>query len=338
MNITPNQTNPTQSTGTALKFIQGALLALIIVGIGLMATQKLWIPPLVSYLLLQENKGVVVPVEVTATTTPARDSKNISIIIGDQKVDLVNGISSVVAAPGSATSIVTQYFGNEVTLDLDGDGHEDKVFLVTSDGGGSGVFFYAVGALWTKDGYEGTEAVLIGDRIAPQVTELGKNNTVVVQYTDRKPGESFATSPSLAKSKVLKYDTASRQFGEVVQDFVREASPEMMTLVMKEWEWFSAGYGDGRVETPKTPGVFRVTFNSDGTFSASTDCNRAGGSYISTGDTLAFGNMFSTQMYCEGAQEGVFTALLSEVVSYYFTSKGELVLNLKSASGTVTFR
>jgi heat shock protein HslJ len=337
MNFTQNQ--PTAETSKGLRLLQVTLLALIIVGIGLLATQRMWVPGLVTYLLEQEGSEVVTsPEDVIATSTPALDNNDITFTIDGQEVTLVDGASAVAVAPDSASSVVTQYFGNEVAIDLDLDGHKDKVFLVTSDGGGSGVFFYVVGALWTKDGFVGTEAVFLGDRIAPQVTELGKNNTVVVNYADRAPGESFAVSPSWGKSLVLKFDPASGQFGEVVQDFEGEASAEVMTLTMKEWEWVSADYVDGRVVIPKMEGVFTVTFAKDGTFSVATDCNRAGGSYTSTGDALTFGNMFSTKMYCEGAQEEVFTALLQDVVDYHFTVKGELILGLRSDSGTVTLR
>lgn len=333
-----SHTRPTEPAGKCMTCIRVTLLVLIIIGVGLLATQKMWVPTLVTYLLEQEVKEEVLPVLVHATSTPALDSKDITITIDGQKVVLVDGVSTVTVAPGSASSVVTQYFGNEVALDLDRDGHEDKVFLVTSDGGGSGAFFYVVGALWTPSGYEGTEAVFIGDRIAPQVTELGENNTVIVQYADRAPGESFAISPSVGKSLVLKFDSTSRQFGEVVQDFEGEASTEVMTLLMKEWEWVVALYGDGRTVSPRTPGVFKVSFGEDGSFAVATDCNRAGGSYTSTRETLTFGDMFSTKMYCEGAQEEVFTALLSDVTEYHFTSKGELVLGLKFDSGTVTLR
>lgn len=337
MNFTQNQ--PTAEMSKGLRLLHVTLLALIIVGIGLLATQRMWVPGLVTYLLEQEGNEMVVPSEVVvATSTPTVRDIDVTFAIDGKEVTLVGGVSNVAVVPGSATSVVTQYFGNEVTLDLDQDGQYDRVFLVTSDGGGSGVFFYVVGALATPYGYTGMEAVFLGDRIAPQVTELGKNNTVVVNYADRSPGESFAVSPSVGKSLVLKFDPESKQFGEVVQDFEGEASAEVMTLTMKEWEWTSAEYADGSIVTPKTPGVFGVTFSKDGTFSVATDCNRAGGSYTSTGDALTFGNMFSTKMYCEGAQEEVFTALLSDVTEYHFTGKGELILGLKSDGGTVTLR
>jgi hypothetical protein len=48
--------------------------------------------------------------------------------------------------------------------------------------------------------------------------------------------------------------------------------------------------------------------------------------------------MMSTLMFCEGSQEGEFTAALGETVGYHFTGKGELILELKDKKGTVTLR
>src|SRR3989344_1595476 len=94
----------------------------------------------------------------------------------------------------------TSYFGNEIKTDLNGDGREDVVFLLTQETGGSGTFYYVVAALDTGRGYVGSEALFLGDRIAPQTTEKGRGRIVVVNYADRTSGESFSTPPSVGKS------------------------------------------------------------------------------------------------------------------------------------------
>jgi hypothetical protein len=38
------------------------------------------------------------------------------------------------------------------------------------------------------------------------------------------------------------------------------------------------------------------------------------------------------------SQEGVFSTLLTNTSGYHFTSKGQLILELKNDSGTATFR
>lgn len=110
---------------------------------------------------------------------------------------MIEGKESKLTDPG------VKYFGNEAVGDLNGDGKEDIVFLLTYDGGGSGTFYYVTAALKTDNGYRGTSAVFIGDRIAPQSTEI-KDGKVIVNYGDRKPNEPMTASPSVGVSKYLK--------------------------------------------------------------------------------------------------------------------------------------
>lgn len=111
--------------------------------------------------------------------------------------------------------------------DLDGDGRDDVVFLLTQERGGSGTFFYAVAALDTDSGYVGSDGYFLGDRIAPQSTEESQNPrhkyVVVVKYADRAPDEPMTVQPSLSKSAYLKLNPASMQWGIVVPDFEGES-------------------------------------------------------------------------------------------------------------------
>lgn len=271
---------------------------------------------------------------VTGAATSAKDA---TYTIDGQQVTLKNGFFAVPASPGSAGGVTTTYFGNDVSVDLNNDGRMDTVFLLTQDTGGSGTFYYAVAALNTPTGYVGSQGLFLGDRIAPQSTELSANNTVVINYADRNPGESFAVAPSVGKSIVLKFNPATMQFGEVAQHFEGEADPSTMTLDMHTWNWVQTTYSNDATVTPRTQ-KFTLTFKSDNTFSATTDCNGVSGKYTATGSVLTFGNMASTLMFCEGSQEQGFTRALGEVQGYLFTAKGELVLKLKRDSGTMTFR
>lgn len=279
---------------------------------------------------------------IAAPQSTSASYKNATYIFAGKPITLVNGHAEESAAPGSASKIVTDYFGNEVKLDLDGDGREDVAFLLTQQTGGAGTFYYVVAALNTPSGYKGSHAVLLGDRIAPQTTELSRNpshkNVIVVNYADRAPGESFAVQPSLGKSVWLKFDPATMQFGEVVQNFEGEADPARMTLSMQTWTWISTLYNNDTTLTPKKTKAFSLTFKKDGSFSATTDCNSMSGSYTTKGNQVSFGNIASTMMYCDGSQEGQFAKMLQEVQSYHFTSKGELVFDFKFDSGTMTFR
>lgn len=157
----------------------------------------------------------------------ATDYKNATYMIEGQPVKLVNGVAESEAAPGSASKIVTRYFGNELKTDLDGDGREDVAFILTQEGGGSGVFFYGVGALNTDKGYVGTEGYLLGDRVAPQNTSLSPNprhkQVVVFNYADRAEGEPMTTRPSIGKSIYLKLDPQSMRWAIVEPNFEGES-------------------------------------------------------------------------------------------------------------------
>lgn len=171
-------------------------------------------------------------------------------LIDGRRVLLHDGVAQTAAAPGSAAMITTRYFGNELTTDLDNDGREDVVFILTQETGGSGTFYYVVAALATEGGYVGSHAHLLGDRIAPQSTELSQNpgheHVVVVNYAERAAGEPMTALPTVGTSVWLKLNLDTLQFGVVEQDFEGEADPLRMSLAMKDWTWVSALYNDGR--------------------------------------------------------------------------------------------
>jgi hypothetical protein len=131
--------------------------------------------------------------------------QNATYIIENIAVKLNNGRLETEISPGSASKTVTQYFGNEAKADLNGDGLVDSVFLLTQNNGGSGTFFYVVAALATDEGYKGTNAVLLGDRIAPQTTEI-RDGEIIVNYAERNLGEDMTSQPSVGVSKYLKLE------------------------------------------------------------------------------------------------------------------------------------
>ena len=132
------------------------------------------------------------------------DYKNLSYLIEGEQVTLVNGYSEMEMAPGSASKTITRIFGNEVTGDLNGDSMPDIAFLITQEPGGSGTFFYVASALKTESGWEAGNAILLGDRIAPQPMQL-TNGELIVNFADRKPGEPMTTRPTVGVSRYFKF-------------------------------------------------------------------------------------------------------------------------------------
>ncbi len=143
------------------------------------------------------------------TTQNTFDGKNSSFILDGESVTLKNGVSEKAVTVGSASKIVTRYFGNESYGDLNDDGLQDEAFLVSQETGGSGIFYYVVVALKTSTGYKTTNAFFIGDRIAPQTTQINTSaKELYVNYAERKSGEPMTARPSQGATLYLKVTPA----------------------------------------------------------------------------------------------------------------------------------
>ena len=170
-----------------------------------MTTKNLTISAIVVIVLLGAGfwiyqSSISKPSTDTINKNGVVDPKNATYTIGTREVSLINGKEEQEVVPGSASKTITQYFGNEVKGDFNGDGTVDVAFLLTQNQGGSGTFYYLAVALQTKNGTQGTNAMLLGDRISPQTTEF-KDGKILVNYADRKPGEPMTATPSVGVSK-----------------------------------------------------------------------------------------------------------------------------------------
>lgn len=177
-------------------FVIVGLIALVGVGCGTSAQQA----PAKGDV---ENLPAVTATDELPKPTEYPGYQNATFEVEGVPVSLVNGVSEIEAAPGSANKIVTKYFGNEAFEDLNGDGKEDVAFLITQNGGGSGTFYYIVAAVQTETGYQGTTAVLLGDRIAPQTTQI-EDGQIVVNYAIQKRDDPLTAQPSIGVSKRIK--------------------------------------------------------------------------------------------------------------------------------------
>jgi hypothetical protein len=135
------------------------------------------------------------------------DYKNATYDIEGNLVTLSNG-GAEQTVQGSSATLTTKLFGNEATGDLNGDGIPDIAFLLTQDAGGSGTFYYVVAAVHNADGtWRGTNGVFLGDRIAPQTTQI-QNGQLIVNYADRPAGAPMTARASEGKSMYLKLDSS----------------------------------------------------------------------------------------------------------------------------------
>jgi hypothetical protein len=137
-----------------------------------------------------------------ALRRPGKNAQNATYLIAGRSIRLVDGRFELEAAPGSGARIRTDLFGKPVYGDLDDDGDEDAALLLVHSTGGSGSFYYVAASLQETGRYQGTKAVLLGDRVAPQDMRI-RNGIIIINYADRKPGEPMTASPSVGRSMYL---------------------------------------------------------------------------------------------------------------------------------------
>lgn len=126
--------------------------------------------------------------------------KNCSYRINKQNIQLVNGYAEEDVAPNSITKTITRYFGNEVSADFNNDGTLDTAFILTQSLGDATPFYYLAVALSDKGRCRGSNAVLLGDRIAPRTTEF-INGNITANYITRDANETMTETPSIGASR-----------------------------------------------------------------------------------------------------------------------------------------
>ena len=123
-------------------------------------------------------------------------------IVDGRQVRLHQGEASQPAASGAATLIETRVFGPPEYGDVNGDGLDDAVLFLQYDPGGSGTFYYVAAAFFNGHGWDGTRAMLLGDRVVPR-TIMIRNGVIIAKYLGRRPDEPFSTPATVEMSRHL---------------------------------------------------------------------------------------------------------------------------------------
>ena len=148
-------------------------------------------------------------IQQSSVAAPA-EVKNITVTLDGDTVTLNDGVAEKPAAPGSAAQNTVRIVGEPVMGDATGDGRADAALLLENDPGGSGTFYYAVLAVDDDGSYRATNAVSLGDRIAPRGVEF-TDGRFVYRYLERRPGEPLAVAPSVEKRTEITVDAASNR-------------------------------------------------------------------------------------------------------------------------------
>lgn len=141
----------------------------------------------------------------------ASSPANASYRLDNGWVTLVDGLAEAPAAPGSSAKIRTRIWGEPTVADLNGDGLDDAVVILTQETGGSGTFFYVAAAVASPRGFSGRAGLFVGDRIAPNTVAV-RDGKVTVSYMTRGQGQSFAEKPTVEQVLDLLLSADARTF------------------------------------------------------------------------------------------------------------------------------
>ena len=266
------------------------------------------------------------------------DPLNTTYMIGNRPVSLVDGRSEEPVAPSSSGKVITQIRNTPLFADLNKDDIDDAVLILTQSTGGSGTFYYVAAAIATPIGYKGTAGHFLGDRIKLQGIEV-LGSTARLHFLTHGSEESFADDPTLPQRMDIVYVAADQRLAEVAIDFEGEADPDRMTLQMHRWTWIKTVFNNDTVKEPVQAGSFILSFGENGRVSGTTDCNSFHGTVTVEKHKIHFGeNMAITRRFCAGSQDMEFIEMLQNTNSFFFTSRGQLVMELKYDSGSMIFQ
>ena len=85
--------------------------------------------------------------------------------------------------------------------------------------------------------------------------------------------------------------------------------------------------------------ILTVRHTEDGRVMGTTDCNSFHGTVTVEKHKIRIGeNIAMTRKFCAGSQEMEFIGMLQNVSSFFFTSRGQLIMELKYDSGSMFFQ
>ena len=148
------------------------------------------------------------------------DPKNAVYTIEGDAIALINGKAEKEIA-GGASKIEVMNWGEPSTGDLNADKVDDAALIITYSAGGSGTFYYITAALQNEQSgvAAGTNAILLGDRIAPQNISIN-NSKIMVNYADRKQSEPFTARPSVGITRY--FEVQGSVLAEVTEDSAKK--------------------------------------------------------------------------------------------------------------------
>ena len=117
-------------------------------------------------------------------------------LLDGEPIELVGGYFDRPVAPGSSRlERVWVQEGSAVRGDLDGDQDEDVALILVHDPGGSGTFSYLAVAVQAQGGYQGSNALFLGDRITSPMISV-HDGKISARFLDRPVAAPYGDPPT----------------------------------------------------------------------------------------------------------------------------------------------
>jgi len=177
-------------------------LAVLIILIGIVLTVALLSRNYINNIALDGN---AIPTISDVAILPGLDPLNTTYEIQGEYIKLIDGINEELIV-GSNSKVVTKIWGEPVLADINGLSVENPVVILNQEAGGSGSFYFVAAAIKKDDGFVGSNAILLGDRVAIQNVEIDEDGIIVVNYADRPDGAAMLEEPSVVINKYFNFE------------------------------------------------------------------------------------------------------------------------------------
>ncbi|MDX9864210.1 MAG: META domain-containing protein [Anaerolineaceae bacterium] len=212
--------------------------------------------------------------------------------------------------------------------DLNGDGVEDAVVVLTENSGGSGSFVYLAAVVNDMGVLKNIATLLLGDRVFPSQITIADQQIVVEMLTHSDSDPLCCPSLEVRNTYALKW-TLEKMDSETLSEVVMPDS-------LQNTKWVASGiFVDGEMTTNPLDSKITAQFE-DGRISGQSACNQYSADYtLEENNSINFSASMSTLMACEPAvnqREQEFLTALQAVTRYRMD---ENTLELLDANGDV---
>lgn len=104
---------------------------------------------------------------------------------------------------------------------------------------------------------------------------------------------------------------------ETQQEPETQGIADLETLIAHSWKWIATFDAENKYVEAKEPEKFILTFDANGQFASTTDCNNVSATYTTSESAISFGPIMMTKMTCSNSsQEDIYVEMLGKINEY----------------------